>query len=207
MLILALDSCGAACATGVWQDGVMIASAREDMARGQDARLMPMLMDVMAQAKCDFAALDKIAVTRGPGSFTGSRVGLAAARGIGLAANKSVIGIDRFAIYHAAHAAIGKDILVVIESKRAELFCKFFPAQNAPHEFCLWTEAQIADFIAAHPDVIIAGDRANGDEDIVKICADLAAHADAMHPDYQPRPLYLRAPDVSFPTAKASSAR
>jgi len=207
MLILTLDSCGASCAVGVWQDGTMLAQAREDMARGQDARLMPMVMDVMAQAARTFTDLDKIAVTRGPGSFTGARVGLATARGLGLAAHKPVIGIDRFAIYHAAHVATGKNILVVIESKRAELFCKFFPAQDMAHEASLLKEAQIADFIAAHPNTIIVGDRIDNGEDIVKICAELAANVDMTQADYQPRPLYLRAPDVTFPSVKASNAR
>ena len=96
------------------------------MERGQDARLIPMIVDLLEKLNIPFSALDKIAVTKGPGSFTGARVGLATARGIGLAASVPVVGVDRFAIYHALHKGGGQNILVVITSKRAELFCKYF---------------------------------------------------------------------------------
>ena len=99
MMVLGIDSAGAGCGVCVWQDGRVLASAFEAMERGQDRRLVPLILEVMQKAGADFDTLDRIAVTRGPGSFTGLRIGIAAARGIGLAASKSVLGIDRFAIY------------------------------------------------------------------------------------------------------------
>ncbi len=203
MLILALDSCGASCGASVWQDGRVLAQAQERMQRGQDARLIPIIVAVMAQAGHNFSDLDKIAVTRGPGSFTGARVGLATARGIGLAANKPVIGIDRFSIYRLLCAVTDKNLLVVIESKRAELFCKFFPAEGAAQDACMMTEAEIQTFLTDHPDTVIAGDNATPEEDILAACARLAAEAEVHHPDFLPRPLYLRPPDVTV----AASAR
>src|SRR5271168_4937059 len=101
MLILSLDSAGAGCGVTVWRDGKILATHAEHMERGQDQRLMPLVLEIMKKAGVTFGDLDRIAVTRGPGSFTGLRIGLAAARGIGLAANKPVIGIDRFSIFHA----------------------------------------------------------------------------------------------------------
>jgi tRNA threonylcarbamoyladenosine biosynthesis protein TsaB len=206
VLILSIDSAGAACAVCVWRDGEILAHAREEMQRGQDARLMPMIIVAVAQAGLVFSSFDKIAVTRGPGSFTGIRVGLAAARGIGLTARKPVIGIDRFAIYHALHAAAGKNLLIVIESKRADLFCRFFPAGGGAHDACLMTAAQIDGFIAAHPDTLIVGDKATPGDDVATGCAMLAARADADDPATQPRPLYLRAPDVTLPDGVSGSA-
>jgi tRNA threonylcarbamoyladenosine biosynthesis protein TsaB len=167
MRILVLDSCSSVCGVGVWEDGKMLARAEERMERGQDARLLPMVMDVMHEEHHDFSDLGRIAVMRGPGSFTGVRVCLATARGIGLAASdKPVIGIDRFFIYKDLCAKAGRNLLVVIESKRAELFCKFYPAQGAEQKACMKTEEEISAFLAAHPNTDIAGDRATPDADV-----------------------------------------
>ena len=71
------------------------------MKRGHAEALMPLIGRVIKQAGIAFAALDRIAVTTGPGSFTGLRVGLSAARGIGLAANKPVVGLSTLTAYAA----------------------------------------------------------------------------------------------------------
>jgi tRNA threonylcarbamoyladenosine biosynthesis protein TsaB len=182
----------------VWQDERVLAEITEDMQRGQDARLMPIVVDALAQAGKEFSDLNRIAVTRGPGSFTGIRVGLAAARGIALAARKPIIGIDRFAIYHDLHAAPEQNLLVVIESRREELFCKFYPAGDAAHEAVLMTPPQINAFVVAHPGTIIAGDIATPQDKMVATCARLAASADPQDSAFAPLPLYLRAPDVNM---------
>src|SRR3984957_2129291 len=113
MLILSLDSAGSGCSACIWRDGQVVAAAAESMQRGQDRRLMPLILEVMKKANTEFEALDRITVTRGPGSFTGLRIGLAAARGIGLAAGKPVIGIDRFSIYREMFRAENKNVFVV----------------------------------------------------------------------------------------------
>jgi tRNA threonylcarbamoyl adenosine modification protein YeaZ len=182
----------------VWQDGRVLAEITEDMQRGQDARLMPIVVDALAKAGKAFSDLNRIAVTRGPGSFTGIRVGLAAARGIALAAHKPIIGIDRFAIYRALHATPEQNLLVVIESRREELFCKFYPAGDAAHEAALMTRPQIDAFIAVHPNTRIAGDIATPQDNMVATCAQLAASADPKDSAFAPLPLYLRAPDVNM---------
>ena len=199
MLILSIDSAGSGCGVCVWQDGQVLSQSIEHMQRGQDARLMPMVVNAMEKAKKTFIDLDRIAVTRGPGSFTGLRVGLAAARGIGLAASKPVLGIDRFAIYHAEHA--GKDVLTVIDSKRAEFFCKFFSANGAADEAVLMTQAQIGAFMKDHLSTVLVGDTVASNINVVATSASLASIADVGHANYLPRPLYLRAPDVTFPAA------
>jgi tRNA threonylcarbamoyladenosine biosynthesis protein TsaB len=203
VLILVLDSCASSCTVGVWQDGIILAQASENMERGLDARLLPLVLSVLEKSGKTFDDCDRIAVTRGPGSFTGVRVGLAAARGIGIAANKSVIGVDRFSIY-ARCAKPELDLLIIIESKRAELFCHFFPEQGAAHEGCMMTQEEIDAFLASHPNTAIAGDKATPDADIIKACAEIAASASSHDAAFAPQPLYLRAPDVTMP-AKANA--
>ncbi len=197
MNVLVLDSCGSSCGAGVYEGGRVLAQAYENMERGQDARLMAMVLDVLKRAKKDFEDIDRIAATRGPGSFTGTRVCLAAARGIGFAAAKPVLGIDRFSVYRALHADV-KNLLVVIDSKRAELFCKYYSSKGAAQEASMMTEEQIQKFIGEHPGTEIAGDKATPSDDILSACAEIAVKADASSAEFAPRPLYIRAPDVTF---------
>jgi tRNA threonylcarbamoyladenosine biosynthesis protein TsaB len=103
MLILAIDTALDACAAGVLdtEAGKLIAQESLPMKRGHAEALMPLIARVMKASGIAFAALDRIAVTTGPGSFTGLRVGLSAARGIALAANKPVVGLTTLTAYAA----------------------------------------------------------------------------------------------------------
>jgi tRNA threonylcarbamoyladenosine biosynthesis protein TsaB len=103
MLILAIDTALDACAVAVLDTRTtqLLAHASVPMKRGHAEALMPLLADVMARSGIGFNDLDRVAVTTGPGSFTGLRVGLSAARGIGLASGKPVVGITTLAAYAA----------------------------------------------------------------------------------------------------------
>src|SRR5215472_18944160 len=103
MLILAIDTALDACAAAVLDSGTsnVIAIESQAMKRGHAEALMPLIARVMKQSALPFAALDRIAVTTGPGSFTGLRVGLSAARGIGLATGKPVVGLTTLSAYAA----------------------------------------------------------------------------------------------------------
>jgi tRNA threonylcarbamoyladenosine biosynthesis protein TsaB len=103
MLILAIDTALDACAAGVLDTdaGKLIAQESQVMKRGHAEALMPLIARVIRESGIGFAALDRIAVTTGPGSFTGLRVGLSAARGIALAANKPVVGATTLTAYAA----------------------------------------------------------------------------------------------------------
>src|SRR5437879_4511442 len=103
MLILAIDTALDACATGVLDTdaGKLIAQESQPMKRGHAEALMPVIARVMKESGIAFFSLDRIAVTTGPGSFTGLRVGLSAARGIALAANKPVVGLATLTAYAA----------------------------------------------------------------------------------------------------------
>jgi tRNA threonylcarbamoyladenosine biosynthesis protein TsaB len=103
MLILAIDTALDACAACVLDTDAekLIAQESQAMKRGHAEALMPLIARVMKQSGIGFAALDRIAVTTGPGSFTGLRVGLSAARGIALAANRPVVGLTTLTAYAA----------------------------------------------------------------------------------------------------------
>lgn len=103
MLVLAIDTALDACAAGVLDTdaGRLIAQETLPMRRGHAETLMPLIARVIESAGIAVAALDRIVATTGPGSFTGLRVGLSAARGIALAADKPVVGVTTLAAFAA----------------------------------------------------------------------------------------------------------
>jgi len=103
MLIFAIDTALDACAAAVLDTRAckLIAQETQSMKRGHAEALMPLIGRVMNQAAIAFTALDRIVVTTGPGSFTGLRVGLSAARGIALAADRPVVGVTTLTAYAA----------------------------------------------------------------------------------------------------------
>src|SRR6476619_3232069 len=103
MRVLAIDTALEACSAAVFDTdhGGITASESVAMVRGHAEAVMPLLARVMDLAEIDFANLDRIAVTTGPGSFTGLRVGIAAARGMALAATTPAFGLTTLADYAA----------------------------------------------------------------------------------------------------------
>jgi tRNA threonylcarbamoyladenosine biosynthesis protein TsaB len=134
MKVLAFDSSGAACSAAIRDgEGRLLAHRFEPLARGHAERLMPMLREVMQEAGLAFSGLDLIAVTTGPGSFTGIRVGLAAARGLALASGLPLLGVTAF---EAVASAVSPDecrggaLIVAIDSRRDDLFIQSFAADG-----------------------------------------------------------------------------
>src|ERR1700744_129017 len=115
MLILAIDTALDACAAAVLDTGAnkLIAVESQTMKRGHAEALMPLIARVMKEAARPFAALDRIAVTTGPGSFTGLRVGLSAARGIALAAHKPAVGVTTLSAFAAPLVSEGGEARVI----------------------------------------------------------------------------------------------
>jgi tRNA threonylcarbamoyladenosine biosynthesis protein TsaB len=126
MLILAIDTALEACAAAVLDTGTskVIASESQAMKRGHAEALMPLIARVMKGSGLAFAALDRIAVTNGPGSFTGLRVGLSAARGIALAAGKPVVGITTLSAYAApvVSETLEQPVISAIDARHDQVY-------------------------------------------------------------------------------------
>ena len=92
MLILACDTAGPAVGAALWQDGKIIALAQRDIGRIHAATFMPMVADLLRDAGCKAGQIDCFAVTTGPGSFTGIRIGMSAVKAMAYAARAPVVG-------------------------------------------------------------------------------------------------------------------
>jgi tRNA threonylcarbamoyladenosine biosynthesis protein TsaB len=129
MRLLAIDTALDACSTAVFDtEAGVVAGETLPMVRGHAEALMPQIARVMAAAGIDFGALDRIAVTIGPGSFTGLRVGISAARGIALAAGKPAIGLSTLAALAAPHVAARADqtIIAAIDARNEQVYFHVF---------------------------------------------------------------------------------
>jgi tRNA threonylcarbamoyladenosine biosynthesis protein TsaB len=98
------------------------------MARGHAEAVMPLIARVMDEAACEFADLNRVAVTVGPGSFTGLRVGISAARGIALAAGRPAIGLSTLSALAAPHVAArtGDTIIAAIDARNEQVYFQVF---------------------------------------------------------------------------------
>lgn len=130
MRVLAIDTALDACSAAVLdtERAGIIAHESLAMQRGHAEALMPLIKRVMDRAALDFARLDRIAVTIGPGSFTGLRVGIAAARGIGLAANRPVVGLSTLAVFATPLIAADDTLPVVaaIDARHQQVYLHIF---------------------------------------------------------------------------------
>lgn len=135
MKLLAFDAASSACSAALLVDGQIAAERFEAMERGQAEVLVPMIADVMALADVEMEDVSAIAVTIGPGAFTGVRIGLAAARGLALARAIPCVGLTTFeAVAWPAKAGLRGDemLIAAIESKRAEIFLQVFDRDMKP---------------------------------------------------------------------------
>ena len=220
--LLAMDAAGAACSVALWAEGRVAARRFAAMARGQSERLVPMIGEVMAEWGGGFAELDALAVTTGPGGFTGVRIGLATARGLALARRLPLIGVTSFEVAAAAATAAersGRLGLAVIDSKRSEVFIQLFDVGLAPRGPAREIALAALDTALPREPLVVTGDAAErtvaalaaaGRADAVAAAAAgpadaalLAERAALRDPAAASvaavQPVYLRAPDVTLP--------
>ena len=128
MIVLSIDTTLEACQAAVLDGDRVLASASEPMQRGHQERLAPIVAEVMTAAGVEFTALGRVGVTVGPGSFTGVRVGLAFAKGLGLALGIPCVGVgalDALAAT-AGSSAVGGKLAAAIDARRGQVYLQLF---------------------------------------------------------------------------------
>jgi tRNA threonylcarbamoyl adenosine modification protein YeaZ len=224
MRLLAIDTALEACSVGVSaHDAAPPVIISEVIGRGHAERLLGMVGAALAGAGLKTADLERIAVTVGPGSFTGVRVGIAAARGLALVIGCQAVGIGTLAVLaeHARSLAGARPVLAVLDARRGEVYAQSFDRHGAP---LAPPEVASAELIAERIDqkTLIAGAGAD------QILAELGRFDEArvVHRDAAPdiaallrlgrhaaaaavalRPLYLRPPDAKPQAAFAVTRR
>lgn len=222
MNVLAFDSCLGALSVAVrWRDAHgqgHVRRAREVRDRGHAERLMPMIAEVMREAGLAFTDIGRIAVTVGPGTFTGVRGGVAAARGLVLASGITAVGATSLVVMaHQAREQLGPTLrdgllAVAIDARRDAVYLQLFAgagnAQVTPPLVLAVGEAvhcfagRSAVVVGSGAELVARALRAAGREgeaalvDLQPDARALAAIAADLMPDPTLRPLYLRPPDV-----------
>ncbi|MBR1169543.1 tRNA (adenosine(37)-N6)-threonylcarbamoyltransferase complex dimerization subunit type 1 TsaB [Bradyrhizobium liaoningense] len=216
MLILAIDTALEACAAAVLDTdaGELLARESQLMKRGHAEALMPMIARVMQRASLAFASLDRIAVTVGPGSFTGLRVGISAARGLALAAKRPAVGLTTLSAYAAG--VVGQSgtapVISAIDARHDHVYFQIVAGDGSqlvrPCVAAIDAAIAASQFGAPH----LVGNAANiladrwPKEGPQPVAVDAQPAPDiswiawlgaAANPDTNPaRPFYLKAPDA-----------
>lgn len=224
MNVLALDTATAACSAALWGGDALRARRFVAMVRGHAEALMPMVEAVMAEAGAAYRDLDLIATTVGPGTFTGLRVGLAAARGVALAAGRPIVGVTTLeALAHGVDRAAldGRSLVAALDARRGEVYVQVFDSALAPlGEPRAATPGMVAADLPAGPLALVgdgapliaaelaarAGDVSELDAPRLPDAAVIAALAarrfagpDVALPSAPPAPLYLRSSGAREP--------
>jgi len=221
MIVLAIDTAGVDCSAALYDSaaGKTLSAVTETIGKGHAERLMAIIDEALAKAGLQLQAIDRIAVVIGPGSFTGIRVGVAAARGLALALGRESVGVTTLEIlarsYLAAHP--GRPVVAAMDAKRNEVYTQAFsadgqplrdPAALSPEEAtalverlsALATGSWVEHFLGKGEAEFEGRDRFDIAM-VARIGAEKVAGAE------RPKPLYLRGPDAKPQTGFALERR
>jgi tRNA threonylcarbamoyladenosine biosynthesis protein TsaB len=227
MNILAFDTCFGAVSAAVRRRSLLGEWAQHETIEvgggGNAERLFQIITTTLDEAGLELADIDRLAVTLGPGTFTGLRVGTAAARGLALATGKPVVGTSSLAVIAAQARRVvsqlqGVPITVAMDARRGALYVQHFGSDREPTtEPALLTPAEAADRLCGASDSVdihIVGSGAEPLADAIRArgrhapvqLTDIQPHAGAlalMAPHLEPlaslTPIYLRQPDAKEP--------
>jgi tRNA threonylcarbamoyladenosine biosynthesis protein TsaB len=227
MRVLAIDTALGACSAAVFttdagdnagiHNGALrgiVVSESVAMVRGHAEALMPLIARVMRQAGTLFSDLDRVVVTTGPGSFTGLRVGISAARGFGVATNVPVVGVTTLSAFAAPYLRADETcpVIVAIDARHEHVYLQIFgpggqtliaprlaplseairAASEAPAHIVGSAAPAVAAGIAKNVTVPLSVD-ARDAPDIAWVAQIGAAIPEQQSP---PKPQYLRVPDA-----------
>lgn len=220
MNVLAFDSCLGAVSAAVYRsgpEGVLLHDAYLPLSALHAEQLIPRIAEVMDAAGIGFSALDRIAVTVGPGGFTAVRVGIAAARALALATGKPVVAATSLAVMaHRAEEMLGeplggRQLVVAAHAGRGAHYVQAFASgAAATGEPRLLTAEDAGAAIGRQPALVVG----SGASEVADRARQAGGDAEPRFPDLQPharnlalmapglapvkpvRPLYLRPPDA-----------
>ncbi|MGE5390178.1 MAG: tRNA (adenosine(37)-N6)-threonylcarbamoyltransferase complex dimerization subunit type 1 TsaB [Deltaproteobacteria bacterium] len=126
MRILAIDSATPVAGVALLHDGVLLKEEFSNYKKTHSETLMPMVDRVLRECECTITDVDVLAVTTGPGSFTGLRIGLALVKGLALATGIPVVGVNTLEVM--AHNIYGSDALIcpLLNARKGEVYCGFY---------------------------------------------------------------------------------
>jgi tRNA threonylcarbamoyladenosine biosynthesis protein TsaB len=214
---LAVDTALGACSVALCDGDKVLAHIFEPMERGHAERLAPMVDEAMKQASAEFSVLDRLAVTTGPGTFTGQRVGLAFMRGLRLALHIPLTGVTTLeAMATAAMAETGQRRAAAIhDARRAEAYLLLRDGDEIVQRPIVLPFDEAVTRVAAFGHCALAGTGASQAQQELGSDYPLSAvrQPDALwvatlaqqQPAQEgaPGPLYLRAPDAKLPGGKS----
>jgi tRNA threonylcarbamoyladenosine biosynthesis protein TsaB len=220
MNVLALDTCfpalSVAVGVGLGTPAANVVSRTEPMATGHAERMMPLLNDVLAEAGTSIGNIDRIAVTVGPGSFTGTRIGIAAARALKLAIEIPIVpytSLQAIAFSPLIDMGPEEDLAVVIDAHRGEAYVQIFDGatRDPVSDPRIVSLTDLASIVRSRPLLAVgtaadaaavainaAGSAARSQPGMIfPDMAAAAARAASARPSARPvEPLYLRPPDA-----------
>lgn len=214
MILLAIDCAASLCAASVYDvdAGRELGRSVRDLGKGHAEHLMAVIDEALAQAGKSYADLGRIAVSTGPGSFTGVRVGVSAARGFSLALKIPAVGVSTLeALAQETRDALGeRSVFAALDAGRAEIHAALYDEGGAVLREPAVLTLEEAATIAASGAVALAGTAARMVADAVVVdkvfqfgpmlaTADIGTYARlaaGKEPGERPKPVYLRAPDA-----------
>ncbi|MCK8491358.1 tRNA (adenosine(37)-N6)-threonylcarbamoyltransferase complex dimerization subunit type 1 TsaB [Spirosoma sp. RP8] len=182
MLILSLDTSTAACSVALHKDGTLLGCYELFTERTSAAMLTTLIDNVVAQAGFSLSQLDAVAVAKGPGSYTGLRIGVSTAKGLCFALDKPLLAINTLAgMAEQLRAYYSSDYLLcpMIDARRMEVYCALFSTSGqevAPTSAHIIDEQSFQDWLTKSP-VVFFGDGA------AKCQALLGQNSNALFPE------------------------
>ena len=137
MKILALESSAKAVSCALWSDGARVALAYQNSGLTHSRTLMPMVSDMLKNADVSLGSVDVVACAKGPGSFTGLRIGVAAAKGIAWASDLPVAGVSTLEAMAAQSSDMPGIVVCVMDARRGQFYNAIFDCSGGkPVRLC-----------------------------------------------------------------------
>ena len=228
-LMLGIDSATSVCSVALVQGDKTIGAITKKMSRGQAEELLVMVDDVLKKANITPTNIDCVAVSVGPGSFTGLRIGLSAARGLALSISRPCIGVSTFEVTVGTIIAdsenykniLGqKKILIAIETRREDIYAQLFDENFLPlSNGAALHEDELVKIVGPYTEeLVVVGD---GAPRAIEMLKNNGINLAAINPNFEhsaaavceiaknkyskgmdvspPKPLYLRPPEAKIP--------